>query len=133
MFDVDSDGRPDIVQVTSSTTALVYFNLGGQFFSTGSPYPIGATGVKGILRTITGRDSTADIPSDYPENRTWQLNSDLMDLDGDGIAEPGSINESSQLVRGVRPSLGPPRLLTLIDNGRGARSTITYASSRTPA
>lgn len=127
VFDVDNDGRPDIVKILSPDSALVYYNLGGQFLSAGSAYPTGPGAVLGLMRKVKGRDTTIDSPNDLPETRTWQLNSDMMDLDGDGIAEPVSVEETTPLLRGLRPSV-PPRLLTQIDNGRGARSIITYAT-----
>lgn len=125
LFDVDNDGRIDIVKNIDAFNANVYFNLGGQFIDSGSLHPGGVAGATGALRKIT---ASARAPADSSdETRVWELNADLMDLDGDGIAEPVTVDGSS-FTRTPPTMTTPPRLLKAIDNGRGAKSKITYAS-----
>ena len=123
--DVDNDGRIDIVKNTGAVTSDVFFNFGGQFFSTGSPHPADVSGVTATLRKITGSAPTVfDSPN---ETHVWELNADLVDLDGDGIAEP-VFSDGTAFSRVPPTMTTPPRFMYAIDNGRGARSTITYAS-----
>ena len=63
---------------------------------------------------------------------TWEVRSDMLDLDGDGIPEGVSFGDS-QVSGGINeahiatPSL-PPRLMVGINNGRGAQTSVSYAS-----
>lgn len=120
-IDVDQDGRIDVVWLShwgsaaDESAAVVYYNVGGQFQPFAVPYP---GDVRGISNQNEGKD-----------DRTWQLNSDILDLDGDGIAE----GVTATSVASHDLSSGPPRLLVSIDNGRGAKSEIAYASMHDPA
>ena len=92
------------------TGALVFYNVGGQFQPFGAFY-LGDE--RGIAYQNEGKDDL-----------TWQLNTDVVDLDGDGIMESVAATQISR----ANLSSGPPRLMTAIDNGRGAKSFVTYAS-----
>lgn len=117
-LDMDHDGRPDVVQVSGSAM-VTSFNEGNQFAGgaalgdqTALPHWIVA--------------STATGPA------TWEVRSDMVDLDGDGIPEGvymGTGPSSSQffLSRITTPTK-PPRLLVKIDNQRGAVTNVSYAS-----
>ena len=60
------------------------------------------------------------------EGGEWLSMRDLVDLDGDGLPEAIDLDPGGGRYR--HDHLGqPPRLLTSIDNGRGARTEIRYA------
>ena len=122
-FDLDSDGRQDVLQKTGfSTPAVATFNQGGQFASTSISYD-----QNGASQEIHAHDNAM-----VAGRLTWQTKTDLTDLNGDGL--PESTWWSGNLRQQVRASaLGPPRLLLTVDNGRGATTTITYASMHDPS
>ena len=59
---------------------------------------------------------------------TWRVESDFMDLDGDGITEAVEKGSGGMVVRSYSPAGRPPRLLYQISNGRGATTTALYSS-----
>ncbi len=125
-LDVDHDGRIDIVQyLPGATRPTVFFNVGGQFNAPGVEYPGGNIpgfgDFTGFLRQTKAIDG-------LPPELSWELSGDLMDLDGDGIAEAAYFGPNG-FVRAVHnPIAPPPRLLYRIHNGRRAHTTIEYAS-----
>ncbi|MBA3391790.1 MAG: hypothetical protein H0T89_04050 [Deltaproteobacteria bacterium] len=119
--DVDHDGRIDVVRTPNgSTTPKVFFNVGGQF---GLPAagPVSYPGVQhGYERKIVASVDVEPI---------WELTADLIDLDGNGIMEAAFTAIAAGLGRAEHPPTAPPpRLLTKVKNGRGATTTVTYAS-----
>lgn len=116
--DVDNDGRVDIVKWETSSPPQVYFNFGGEFVTPGASY---LTNTGGLERTT---EATSGVPL------KWQLKGDLIDLDGDGVAESVyfDTNGYKRYVRNSPAGEAPPRLLQPISNGRGAHSLVTYAS-----
>ena len=118
--DVDGDGRMDLVIWTSAGSELstVYFNVGGQLQPSGPAYPGDAFGAQ--------RQTIAKNPGGLSEDQTWQLNADLIDLDGDGIEESVYFGASG-FVRAKPLSAQPPRLLSAVHNGRGGHTTISYS------
>lgn len=74
------------------------------------------------LRRLTRVNGALDVVEG-----TWELLSDHIDLDGDGIAEIVDF-ESGIYKRAKQLNTQPPRLLTNVHNGRGAHTAITYAS-----
>ena len=116
MVDVDGDGRPDFATDVDTASPQIFYNLGGQFTTTSRSYP--ASSLDGLRRKTAANQPTLDL--------LWQLQSDLIDLDGDGIAE--SVSFLSGFDRVVHESTAPPRLLRKIINGRGTEATLTYAS-----
>ena len=130
--DVDHDGRIDVVQyLAGARRPTVYFNVGGQFNAPGVEYPRGniprSGDFNGFLRRTKAID---DIPGQSPPALSWQLSGDLMDLDGDGIAEAAYFGANGVDFVRARPrsTIQPPRLLYRIHNARGAHTTIEYAS-----
>ena len=124
--DVDGDGRQDVIRWPSNvaTVPKVHFNLGGQFASGGVDYPGNAVGSQ--------RETKADDPHADTETRTWRLNADLMDLDGDGL--PESVYFVDGVYHRMTPaSAQPPRLLSRVENGRGLTTDITYAQMHSDA
>ena len=117
VVDVDNDGRVDLVDFSNPLIPRVRFNVGADFLGLVT-YP----GVSaGAVRKVESISDALDV------NRPWELHSDLIDLDGDGIAE--SASTTSGFSRSYHSTVsGPPRLLKSIANGRGATTTITYAS-----
>ncbi|MBA3802928.1 MAG: hypothetical protein H0X22_08485, partial [Acidimicrobiia bacterium] len=112
--DVDGDGRIDIVR-TGAQGPYVRFNLGGQFAAgSGVPYPGNAGGLERLTRARN------EVPL------VWEVRSDLIDLDGDGIAESVAYEDSGFHRFERAPATTPPRLLQSINNGRGARVTVGY-------
>ena len=124
VIDVDHDGRIDVVQyLAGATRPTVYFNVGGQFNAPGVEYPGGSIpgfgDFTGFLRRIRAIDENPVL--------SWELWGDLMDLDGDGLAEAAYFGANG-FVRAQPLPGAPPRLLKAIHNGRGAHTTIGYAS-----
>lgn len=114
--DVDGDGRIDVVQDINGLPR-VFFNVGGQFIP---PLAYPGTNTNGLKR------STQIVKQDGTQG-TWELLGDLVDLDGDGIAE--HVYHSGGFVRLTRDvGSAAPRLLSKVNNGRGLSTTITYAS-----
>lgn len=126
IVDVDGDGRPDVVKYNAGSP-IVYFNTGVNLAGTGQNYA--PSDKEGVQRFV---DATKLTATGAPEqgNRDpllWELKSDLVDLDGDGIAESVSwFNTNTQLRRARMTE--PPRLMKTINNGRGLTTNITYAS-----
>lgn len=117
VVDVDGDGRPDVVRFDTPSPS-VFWNIGGQFSTIGQPYP---GSFEGWLRTVV---ATHLGPGE--EDKLWELISDLVDLDGDGIAE--STIFSAGLSRGAPMYTQPPRLMNKVTNGRGATTEVNYVS-----
>ena len=105
----------------------VYFNGGGQFIAGGVPYP-GASVLTALRRETLATETGASPPG---EPYVWELRSDLVDLDGNGIPEAVSF-DGSTFTRIKEAASVPPRLMTEINNGRGATTTISYAHMHDP-
>jgi RHS repeat-associated protein len=121
--DVDHDGRVDIVGFESTNTIpKVFFNVGGQFNVPGVDWPSTTSG-----QTLVGLRRETEATISGPDNQQWRLNTDLMDLDGDGLAEGVSFPTTTTMQRALPESSQPPRLLRAVHNGRGAHSIITYS------
>ena len=117
--DVDGDGRLDIVRLGTpplSTPVDVHWNAGGNFIANSVAY---GSNIKGVVRKSTAVNDSL---------LTWELTADLIDLNGDGIAESTSFNGNNLERYEHVVSGAPPRLLTSINNGTGATTAITYAS-----
>lgn len=121
--DVDQDGRVDVVR-RSGGEYFVHYNHGAQLANIGAPYQGNTVGVRNIMR--------GDEDDLVPDALTWAIQSDLADLDGDGI--PESISWTHVMHHHKHSTAnGPPRLLVGIKNGRGAETTVAYASMHEPA
>lgn len=132
--DMDSDGRPDVLVVDrGGPRSSTLFNLGGQFLATASPVIRTPVGAKRYTKVLTA-------PQVSPQD-IWEVWSDLVDFDGDGMTESlckngiyDDVNQTgtgcpAPFAREYQPIAGmPPRLLTTITNGRGATTTVSYAS-----
>lgn len=133
LLDVDNDGRPDLVRIPpgGGDNITTLFNQGGRY----SDITAGAVGYGPALGHTT-------IANKVDSTFTWEIRSDMVDLDGDGILEGvdfGDAFPASQLmvvssvadaalVPNVTPLTKPPRLLVSIDNGRGAVTSVSYSS-----
>ncbi|HUQ01613.1 MAG TPA: toxin TcdB middle/N-terminal domain-containing protein [Kofleriaceae bacterium] len=132
VVDVDGDGRPDVVKYNNGSP-LVYWNLGSNLAATPQSYaPSDAAGIRRFIDAKNLNPPTGYPINGIPEPLLWELKSDLVDLDGDGIAESVSWFNSDTQLRRARPT-APPRLMTAINNGRGLATTITYASMHDPS
>jgi RHS repeat-associated protein len=129
ILDVDGDGRPDVVQIRSDLSQplpVTFFNQGGQFGSSPGGIVSGFTVNHAIV-------ASNNLPGGTPGDNRWEVRSDQIDLDGDGIDE--GIDFGTQPIAGTGMSVSriatptqPPRLLVGIDNHRGASTAVTYAS-----
>lgn len=125
VFDVDQDGRLDVVQADPvKQEAKVFFNAGGQFIAPSVAFPR-VTGAGPNIRGVT-RHTVVD-GSQGPDVGTWMLEGDHVDLDGDGIPEVVYF-EGGEFNRAKQVNIQPPRLLVSVDNGRGAHVSVEYAS-----
>jgi YD repeat-containing protein len=142
-MDLDLDGRADVMQlgrdqnnVPTTNLAQVFFNQGGAFsdfvYAVQDNTPLAhATVVRGSSGvSSTDGSCTGNFNQDW-----WELRSDFVDLDGDGIPEGVDFGvdayrndpQPMNFWRMTTPTQ-PPRLLSSIDNGRGAVTSTTYAS-----
>ena len=145
--DLDLDGRPDLVQTASGHCAAhnticcqangdcplgdictnvgasaTYFNQGGVY---GSGVSFTSTPQAIFVNGTCGGGS---------EFSTWEVQADMVDLDGDGIPEGVSRCSGGGLcLQRITTPPQPPRLLATIANGRGATTTVTYASMNSAA
>jgi RHS repeat-associated protein len=131
VIDLDADGRADVSQFATFNSGLpsVYFNQGGQFGAVSS-YVSEPVGLR--HSTLVELETHGGIGFRYPagvEADSWEVRSDMVDLDGDGIAEAVNFSEdaSSGVMKVARVHPVGPRLLTTIANGRGSHTTVTYA------
>lgn len=138
-LDVDLDGRPDLITPSSTNTPDTHFNIGIDFGAgmgnLGDGFAMNHMIVVAESNCV-GTFCQGQIP-DYMQSAgttyTWELRSDMIDLDGDSVPEGvnfGAEYSSSQLLQShVDPMVDaqPPRLLVGIDNQRGATSSIAYA------
>jgi len=123
-IDLDEDGRLDVVKLAPS--AVVHWNGGGQFSSASNPYPHTLSAGTDGLRRNTAALFTNGLG--HPnEPYWWKLESDLLDIDGNGILD-NLYYEAGVLRRWRENTTAPPRTMTTINNGRGAMTTIMYAS-----
>ena len=139
LVDLDRDGRMDLVQFPAGTSSPVaHFNQGGEF---GDAAGVVGDGF-GLVHTIVVNDQFPFYwETTPPRSFAWELRADMIDLDGDGIAEgvnfdfanqPGQLGGTMYLSRLPTPA-APPRLLVGIDNHRGATTSIAYAPITDPA
>lgn len=120
LVDVDGDGRPDIYRLFNGQNGAepqVLYNIGGDVAQASDADAGMAPALAQPMSTSSGVD---------PNGNVWQDLGDLVDLNGDGIPEALSYNVSP-VYASYDPAGSPPRLLTHIDNGRGAQTTIAYA------
>jgi RHS repeat-associated protein len=114
--DVDADGRVDVVDLVP-TPAQVYFNIGGQLRSSTADYPGNSLGLQ---RKVDA------FPED--QDNTWEVTTELIDLNGDGMMESASFATAGLKQHEHVYGASPPRLLTRIENGRGAVTVVSYSS-----
>ncbi len=130
IMDVDLDGRQDVVQFLDDgkQTPATHLNQGGGLQTTGFP-TIGDT--TSLHHKMVATDDV--VPSAAPPTYTWEIRSDVIDLDGDGIPEDVSFSDhgsaiGTMYVGKIQTPTEPPRLLVGIDNQRGATTSIAYAA-----
>ncbi|MEO8844988.1 MAG: toxin TcdB middle/N-terminal domain-containing protein [Kofleriaceae bacterium] len=143
--DVDGDGRGDLVQLpgtcssngsscvssadcgvgytcnNATSTPGVYFNQGGQFAAA----PVAA----GFPTALNHKmESSSAVGGVGINPYTWSVRSDMIDLDGDGITDGiTTFSAPTSFVVSRVNTATPPRLLSQIDNGRGAQTQISYS------
>ncbi|MFN0246110.1 MAG: toxin TcdB middle/N-terminal domain-containing protein [Kofleriaceae bacterium] len=120
-IDVDADGRIDTVDART-TSPLVYWNYGGGFATGSSAYPHAHPANSGLWRNTIGTFSGSTTSL---EPYAWELKSDLVDLDGNGVPENIYFDTGTHRIMETSPTT-PQRLLSQIKNGSGATTTITY-------
>lgn len=135
LLDIDGDGRVDVLQASPGTTLMTaYLNQGGNF----GPEGAGEIGYGfSLAHTIVSIP-----PQGNSTSSVWEIRSDMIDLNGDGIPEGVDFDSSipnpqfmqisdvadTTLNPDAAPLSQPPRLLIGIDNGRGAITSVAYAS-----
>ena len=128
VLDLDLDGRPDVNVLAPSApyTPSIFYNHGAVFGSSVAP-PIDQTS---LLHKIVVTNQMA-----WP-NDTWEVRSDITDLDGDGIPEgivfTDHTNAAGTMLISKIATATPPRLMTSVANGRGATTSVAYAAITDP-
>ncbi len=136
VIDADLDGRGDIVITDSETSPpATDVNQGAGFLATGRTLGYGPALNRQMVVTDLANNPAAG-PGD--PSYTWEIRSDMIDLDGDGIPEgvvfpsssfaDGTGNLTQMHVSHVPTPTQPPRLLVQIDAQRGAVTDIRYAA-----
>jgi RHS repeat-associated protein len=126
VYDLDGDGRADVLhppQTQAISISSVFYNQGGQFGE--STTSIGGGGSDHTIAVSKLLNAGATI-------YTWEVRSDLVDLDGDGVAESidfGHGPTANQFAVARMQTAQPRRLLISIDNQRGATTQIAYAAT----
>lgn len=136
-IDMDLDGRVDVLKNSGAAWGS-NIHLGGQFGNTLSQASWGwGPALDHVIQSNNAIGPYMGAPSGT--EYTWELRSDMVDLDGDGIAEGVAFGSSADnwvtstyRVSKTLPTDEPPRLLTRINNGHGAETTIAYASMTNP-
>lgn len=138
-FDVDLDGRPDLITPSSMHTPDTHFNIGIDF-GAGAGNLDDGFGLNHMIvvaeSNCVGTWCQGQIPDYMPAvstTYTWELRSDMIDLDGDAVPEGVNFDatySSNQLFEShvdATVDAQPPRLLIGVDNQRGATTAVTYA------
>lgn len=136
-FDLDLDGRVDVLRDPNggSSQLQTYFNVGGAF----APLPstIGDANSFAHYLAVSSRINSFWSSGPNPAY-SWEIRSDLLDIDGDGIPEQLDFGKDPGVplalsLRKIPTPDKPPRLLVSIDNQRGATTNVTYAPTTDPA
>lgn len=129
-FDMDLDGRTDImVRPAPGYGFSTHYNQGGQY-----------TEAVGAAFAEPGQGHRIVVSEGIPgpvTSRSWEVRSDFIDIDGDGIPESvdferGIPSTEKMVISKIETPTEPPRLLVGIDNGRGASTSISYSPLREP-
>ncbi len=138
LLDLDHDGRVDRVVLADASgnpdenaTPMVFWNVGGTWMAPGSGHAVVSgdpTLLSDTRRAIRNEVVLTPDPAPVNPRPTWQTRSDVIDLDGDGVTELVYFNGTSTVQRRHAVGGTPPRLMWRVRNGRGATTTVTYAS-----
>jgi RHS repeat-associated protein len=147
--DVDNDGRADLVQLSGhcvyggstlggcvtnadcahgtcvggSVIPRVFYNVGGQFTSSS----VKAGDVVALDHHMDVSSKILQGPGFGVNSYTWEVRSDMVDLDGDGVPEGVDFTTDGTFYISKLPHpTAPPRLLVSIDNGRGLQTSVDY-------
>lgn len=128
LTDIDGDGRMDAIYTPCTTADCSTWGSPALYFNTGDNFTPAGTAIWPEPGTHWANMSFA-IEGGY----IWRVESDYLDLDGDGVSEfvntVNGTNGRSQLLTFQRiDKAHPMRLLKAIDNGRGAVTSIDYAT-----
>jgi RHS repeat-associated protein len=140
-LDIDLDGRVDVLDdpTQGGQVLQTYFNQGGQFGGAAGQI---ANQTSLEHRILVSSYPPNEIPHYWPSGEafaySWEIRSDMVDLDGDGIPEgidfgPFIPNPGQMAVWKVPTPTQPPRLLVGIDNQRGATTSVWYAPASNTA
>ncbi len=123
-LDVDSDGRPDLLESGLNGTGweqpTLFINIGGHLATAVTPPELGAW----LHQRTDARPTGMSDPREWG----WEMTRDVIDLDGDGMPEAWDF-VAGPISRREDSDRQPLRLLSGIHNGRGAYASITYAPS----
>lgn len=131
LVDLDADGRPDVYQFEAGKR---FYNQGGVFDPMADVLGGEAVGVENLVLSSTAINYPSYLGNQSLTAASWQVRSDFVDLDGDGIPEDYDFgidgDQTSVSPKASMASVGghPPRLMTQIDNGRGATTSVVYGS-----
>lgn len=122
-IDLDGDGLPDNIQmsggslITNASDVFVKFNMGDRFGPLVRLPPVWLD-----ARRLLAADGG-----------NWQLDTDFVDVTGDGLADLVRWNSNNTLTFINRPGLpSAPDLLRSVKNGRGQEVKFTYAPTTDP-
>lgn len=138
-LDADLDGRVDVISEPDEnyppTTAL---NEGASFLPTTSNMGSWLA----LRHQLVVSDQVVNPAAPSVWSYSWEIRSDMLDLDGDGIPEgiyfvpttaaDGTGNAGQMQLSQVPTPTQPPRLLVHIDAQRGAVTDISYAAMSNP-
>ncbi|MBV7333132.1 hypothetical protein KFU94_33850 [Chloroflexi bacterium TSY] len=151
-IDLDRDGRPDNLALKPVTiqnengeseevfVPAVKYGMGDQLLppveliAAGENNPDGMRLVHALREKVDAR-RLGNSPA--PVNGVWQVVSSFLDIDGDGrmdlIENDPQAEEYVSWIKTLQEPTGRPmRLLHTIENGRGGRIDVHYASSHEP-
>jgi RHS repeat-associated protein len=121
LLDVDADGLPEVLampggaDITTIATTRTIYGLHGDAFAVSYTLPSTWEPLERLVRATSGK--------------SWYRASDFVDVTGDGLPDLVTRGGTLLNVRTEAAGAGPLRLLTQVDNGRGALLRYEYQRS----